>query len=141
MNSISIKTFCIPFSFFLAILSCSKSDDTNNKGSVVGTWNFSEIGIDKNSNDIIDSGETKTVAEIGAYGSWTFRSDNTYSSAIFDGANPYDESGTYPFSNGIIKTTTGGGTFNDYRVFTITNNRLVVKHSSDPPGHWIILTK
>jgi hypothetical protein len=142
MISFSIKGQMAVLCFLLIVMSCSKANDSsNNNGTIVGAWSLSEFGIDNNSNDIIDAGETKTAAQIGAYGSLTLNSNNTYSTMIFDGANPYSESGTYDFLNGVIRTTTGRGTFNDYKVLTLTNNRLVIKQTTSSPANWIIYTK
>lgn len=141
MKHICLKIFFILAGLSLVIASCSKSDSKESQTSIVATWTFAEFGEDDNENDVIDAGETVTVEAVGAHGTLALKSDHTYSDEFFDGANPYTENGTYTYENNVITTTTGGGTPNTYKVFSLTNNKMVIKQTTSSPGNWIILTK
>jgi hypothetical protein len=140
MHRINFKVYFIGFCFSLYLASCSKSNDTDTNTSIVGNWNYAEVGMDDNNNNVLDAGETTPVGQFGAYGSAIFTA-TTYSFTYFDGANPYDETGTYTYTNGTLVTTTAGGTSNTYNVNTLTNNRLVVREAFSHPAFWTVMTK
>jgi hypothetical protein len=140
MHHTRLKECIIAFCFPLFFGSCSKSNDTNTNDSIVGNWNYAEVGVDVNNNNVLDAGETKAVGQIGAYGTANFTA-NLYTFNYFDGANPYNETGTYTYTNGTLKTNTTGRTPNTYNVNTLTSNRLVLRDAFSSPAYWTLLTR
>lgn len=140
MHCRHVRLCFMAFCFSLFFAYCSKSNDTNTNASIVGNWNYAEVGMDDNNNNVLDAGETTPVGQIGAYGTANFTA-GTYTFTYFDGANPYHETGTYTFTNGTLITTTNGGTPNTYNVNTLTNNRLVLRDAFSSPANWTIMTR
>jgi hypothetical protein len=123
----------------LFLASCEKDTDINESASVVGTWKLSEEGVDTDNNNVLDATEVSPTTLTVIF---TFKSDNTYSSAMSTPSGINSENGTYTYSNNRIDMVyTVLGTTSYLPIFLLTKSKMIVKLSSGRGPLWYVYTK